>query len=109
MMQTIREFFTASYDPTYNRIVGCRENSFAWFHELRHKKQFENKKVYGIATFFHMIFYAFGSGFLFLGMSNKVWLGGIILVAIPYLVFSWMLEIDAWIFGVRGFITKRAK
>ncbi len=103
IIETLREFITAHYDPNLNMICGCRPGGFVWYHEQRHKEQFEHKIVSGILKSVHILFYTFSLFFLIFGLMNnflKPSLHMIGLLAVPYLISLLLIEIDAWIVSV---------
>lgn len=107
--RTIKELFTASYDPRMDRIQGCEHGTLAWHHEDRHKAQFNNKKItwlnHGLSLIMHTSAFAAAIGTIMifvlkdpLGLGLWVIAG---ILSIPYVAFVIMLEIDAWIYSLK--------
>jgi len=99
MIETIKELFTAHYDPETNTIHNCKKGSFAYFHEQRHKQQMENKIVYWIHYASHLFSFVFASFFITIGFFWGFFKAGLMLAGIsiiPYITITAFLEMDAW-------------
>lgn len=91
----------AYYDPKTGEIIGCIPGSYTYAHELRHKWQHEKgilERVDRLHVFCYYLSFVMGAvGFIFLH-----WLGfffGIGIAMSPYILASFLLELDAYIMG----------
>ena len=102
-MKLLKEFFTAHYDPSTGKIGGCRKNGFAYFHELRHQEQFDDRWTFWLNTYSAWFGQLFGTFlFILLTTAGQMWNGLAMLgvMFLPHLTIVFILEIDAWIQGV---------
>ncbi len=106
----IKEFFTAQYNTKTDKIEGCRYGTYVWYHEYRHKKQFNNKYI---SCYFNKILPELQNLSLILTPFilfnfNLIYYFGIfylISFAIPLLC----LEIDATIIGTLKYLKEKSK
>ena len=91
----------AYYDPRADKIVGCEEFSFVWFHEKRHQYQELigwNRKV----DFLFMFSYYVGFVVLGYGLYSRDWLLMFSILGVlffPYLLCLLFFELDAYVVG----------
>jgi len=95
----------AWYDPNTGKIRNAKEGSLVYFHELRHKQQFNNKFMKVI--FFMEIFLirVLGTCFLLMAFlldrSNfSLWVFSAGIMLIPTAIVSIGIEVDAWIYAI---------
>lgn len=100
---------TAYYDPLTDNIVGAVRGSYAWFHEQRHREQYER----GVAQkadqlhvwLYYAAFLAGPVGAWFLGLWG--WFVGVGMAFTPHVFALAFLELDAYVVGsYRWFIKK---
>lgn len=112
-MNFLTEIFTARYEPNKNKICGCRKNSFAYLHELRHKQQINNKTINIILNFNHITAYSCSFFWLFFGIINlQLFHKCLMIIGLhftPYVFCLFFLEVDAWIYSITNYIKYKNK
>jgi len=92
----------AYYDPVTDTIANCKPNTYAWYHEQRHRVQYKKSPFGDITDYIGMLSYTVS----FIVFINMLWtsayLQGFIIMGIlvtPYILMCAALEMDAHIFG----------
>lgn len=107
----LSELIMARYHPERDMIVGCKPDTFAWFHEQCHRLQ-HRSKLFCVAKDVTAKLYDFGAtGAVFFGVSFAVypslsdwwisWLLFCIVFLLPRLVFVVTAEMDAHFYAAR--------
>jgi len=91
--QTIKEFFTARYDPEKNKIYNATPNTLIYFHEEGHKTQYENGMLSKWFMYQRWIIYVVLLQLLFEHDLQIL----ILIVLYP----EYHVEIDAWIYAIK--------
>lgn len=93
----------AYYDPSTDTIHNCKEGSFNWVHETRHKEQYKNKLIDKIDTYTHLFGYYLSFIVILFALifTNPL----IVLLCgftwLPYTIFCLILEIDANVYAFK--------
>lgn len=92
----------AYYDPLTDTIHGCREGSYAWFHEARHREQYKRGKAELLDQLYVICYYASFlcaiGGWVF-GGGPWGMVKGIGLAFLPHVLSQAYLEADAYLVG----------
>jgi len=111
-MKAIKELLVAHYDPKTKQILNCRKNSLAYLHEERHHKQMSNKIIYWIQYWFYLLGFVFALFFVIIGLFNNLLKGALAIAGIcfmPHVIFTVLLEVDAWIYSTFKYLVNRVK
>lgn len=89
------------YDPIKDEIVGCKEDSYSYYHERRHQWQYKK----GIADkidimhiyLYYLAIFSILPSLFFGGLFLMVVIIGILMT--PYIIALLLLELDAYIIG----------
>ncbi len=100
-----KEWFTAHYNPNTDRIEGCSYGSMLYYHEDRHRQQFQDNMVKQInhisnqLTFFGVLLYPIILYMHYFGGHSLLWLP--LLIFIPDIFMTVYLEVDAFIYQIK--------
>ena len=89
------------YDPKTDRIEGCVEGSFAWYHELVHRRQY-HRGLLDRADRLHVwllytVFFGFLPSWWLFGFFGMLLFVG--LLFFPHVLLSGFIELEAYVVG----------
>lgn len=84
------------FDPVTNRIVGCEEGTFKYYHELRHKQQNDDGWLLVMS-------------FLLLISLTLVFIFQHWIFSVIGLFALFTIEIDAWIYSIEMKLMEKTK
>ncbi len=106
----MRELFTAGYNEKTDEIYGCEPDTVIWYHEDRHKQQYNNPRICALSHNLGIISLS-GEAILIAALLYRfcfnlpeqtvsLLLIGAWFIA-PQFILGQILEIDAWIYAYK--------